>query len=87
MLNGISSDTPHHTWQSRFYDFNLWSQRKEIEKLKYMHRNPVVRGLVQEPEHWRWSSYRILVRMGKLGWFASMIGVGGISPGKKIHYR
>src|SRR5271167_678625 len=47
-LDGISSDTPRHVWQSRFYDFNLWSQRKEIEKLKYMHRNPVARGLVQE---------------------------------------
>ena len=31
-------------WQSRFYDFNQWGQQKEVEKLKYMHRNPVVRG-------------------------------------------
>jgi hypothetical protein len=23
-----------------------------------MHRNPVVRGLVEAPEQWRWSSYR-----------------------------
>jgi putative transposase len=45
-------------WQSRFYDFNLWSQQKEVEKLRYMHRNPVVRGLVASPEDWRWSSYR-----------------------------
>jgi putative transposase len=40
-------------WQRRFYDFNVWSQRKEVEKLKYMHRNPVVRGLVEKPEDWR----------------------------------
>ena len=45
-------------WQSRFYDFNLWGQQKEVEKLKYMHRNPVARGLVASPEDWRWSSYR-----------------------------
>src|SRR5258708_37839650 len=45
-------------WQSRFYDFNLWAKHKEGEKLKYMHRNPVVRGLVASPEDWRWSSYR-----------------------------
>jgi len=45
-------------WQRRFYDFNLWSQRKEIEKLRYLHRNPVVRGLVADPADWRWSSYR-----------------------------
>ena len=49
---------PQHIWQRRFYDFNVWSQRKEVEKLKYMHRNPVVRGLVEKPEDWRWSSYR-----------------------------
>ena len=28
-----------------------------MEKLKYMHRNPVERGLVAAPEDWRWSSY------------------------------
>lgn len=47
-----------HVWQRRFYDLNVWSQRKRIEKLRYMHRNPVQRGLVQEPEQWRWSSFR-----------------------------
>jgi len=49
---------PNHVWQRRFYDFNLWSQRKEAEKLRYMHRNPVERGLVERPEDWRWSSFR-----------------------------
>jgi hypothetical protein len=47
-----------HVGQRRFYDFNVWTARKRIEKLRYMHRNPVVRGLVQEPEQWPWSSYR-----------------------------
>ena len=47
-----------HVWQRRFYDFNVWSDRKRIEKLIYMHRNPVMRGLVQAPEQWPWSSYR-----------------------------
>lgn len=45
-------------WQLRFYDFNVWSTPKHVEKLKYMHRNPVTRGLVSLPEGWRWSSYR-----------------------------
>jgi putative transposase len=30
-----------HVWQRRFYDFNVWSERKRVEKLRYMHRNPV----------------------------------------------
>ena len=49
---------PQHVWQKRFYDFNVWSERKRIEKLRYLHRNPVKRGLVASPELWRWSSFR-----------------------------
>jgi putative transposase len=45
-------------WQKRFYDFNVWSERKHVEKLRYIHRNPVKRGLVSRPEDWMWSSYR-----------------------------
>ncbi len=45
-------------WQARFYDFNVWTTKKRVEKLRYMHRNPVKRGLVKSPEEWRWSSYR-----------------------------
>jgi putative transposase len=45
-------------WQKRFYDFNVWSTRKRVEKLRYMHRNPVKRGLVDYPEKWKWSSFR-----------------------------
>jgi putative transposase len=45
-------------WQARYYDFNVFTDRKRIEKLKYMHRNPVTRGLVAEPENWAWSSFR-----------------------------
>jgi putative transposase len=47
-----------HFWQPRFYDFNVWSRKKYLEKLRYMHRNPVTRGLVERPEQWRWSSFR-----------------------------
>ena len=34
--------------------------------LKYMHRNPVVRGLVARPEDWPWSSFRHYA-MGEIG--------------------
>jgi hypothetical protein len=40
------------------HDFNVFTERKHIEKLRYMHRNPVKRGLVSSPELWRWSSFR-----------------------------
>ena len=51
-----SSERPF--WQARYYDFNVFSEDKRVEKLRYMHRNPVVRGLVEKPEDWPWSSFR-----------------------------
>jgi len=48
----------HPFWQPRYYDFNVWSERKRVEKLRYLHRNPVTRGLVAAPEDWAWSSFR-----------------------------
>ena len=47
-----------HFWQARYYDFNVWTKRKRVEKLCYIHRNPVKRGLVERPEDWAWSSFR-----------------------------
>jgi putative transposase len=47
-----------HIWQRRFYDFVVFSESKRVEKLRYMHRNPVKRGLVLEPQQWTWSSFR-----------------------------
>lgn len=45
-------------WLPRYYDFNVFSDRKKTEKLRYMHRNPVTRGLTHKPEDYRWSSFR-----------------------------
>jgi putative transposase len=45
-------------WQARYYDFNVFTERKRVEKLRYMHRNPIKRGLIVEPEDWAWSSFR-----------------------------
>ena len=44
-------------WQRRYYDFNVFTEDKRVEKLMYMHRNPVVRGLVKNPEDYPWSSF------------------------------
>ena len=64
-----ASGTPIHAerfWQARFYDFNVWTERKRIEKLRYIHRNPVERELVSSPEQWPWSSFRWYL-CGELG--------------------
>ena len=53
-------------WQAHYYDFNVHSHEKHVEKLRYMHRNPVVRGLAAKPEDWMWSSFRHY-QMGERG--------------------
>jgi putative transposase len=47
-----------HFWQKRYYDFNVLTNAKFNEKLSYLHRNPVRRGLCERPEDWMWSSFR-----------------------------
>ena len=54
----LLADGAEHFWQKRFYDFNVYSEEKFTEKIHYMHANPVKRGLVANPEDWKWSSYR-----------------------------
>ena len=55
--HGHPPDAGEHLWMKRYYDFNVYSQPKIAEKLHYMHQNPVVRGLVERPEQWDWSSF------------------------------
>ena len=47
-----------HLWQARFCDFVVRTPAKKREKLRYIHDNPVRRGLVLEPGQWAWSSIR-----------------------------
>jgi hypothetical protein len=57
VVNNRQSGRCFDFWQRRYYDFNVFRQPKHVEKLRYMHRNPVKRGLVKSPELWPWSSF------------------------------
>jgi putative transposase len=39
-----------HFWKRRYYDFNVHNEQKRAEKLRYMHRNSVMRGVVKKLE-------------------------------------
>lgn len=41
----FGEETQRAFWQARYYDFNVWTIKKRFEKLRYMQRNPVKRGL------------------------------------------
>jgi putative transposase len=58
LWKSVVDESMKHFWQRRFYDFNVWTAKKRIEKLNYMHMNPVKRGLVEDPKLWMGSSYR-----------------------------
>jgi len=77
-------------WQARYYDFNVWGERKFVEKLRYIHRNPVKRGLIERPEDWSWSSFRHYAS-GDLGpveieshWTARKRELAGVSPTARV---
>jgi putative transposase len=53
----LKSPNQKQLWQRRYYDFNVSSTEKFTEKLQYIHRNPVTRGLVTKPEDYHWSSF------------------------------
>ncbi len=38
------------------YDRNIHSEAELLEKINYIHNNPVKRGLVKTPGEWEWSS-------------------------------
>jgi putative transposase len=73
-------------WCKRYYDFNVYTEEKRKEKLRYMHRNPVTRGLVEEPDQWLWSSFRHWLT-GERGvveiesvWTVKQRGESGLNP-------
>jgi putative transposase len=63
--SGEQTDSGHF-WQKRYYDRNIRSYSDFAEKLRYIHRNPVKRGLCERPEDWLWSSFRHYA-LGELG--------------------
>jgi putative transposase len=41
-----------HFWQKRYYDFNIRNYPQFVEKLRYIHHNPVKAGLCERPQDW-----------------------------------
>ena len=54
----VHDQAHYRVWQRRFYVMNVFSETKRLEKLNYMHANPVKRGLCSSPDQWPWSSFR-----------------------------
>ena len=48
----------YQLWQEGTHPEKILDQRMLIQKLEYIHYNPVRKGYVNDPSHWRYSSYR-----------------------------
>jgi putative transposase len=48
----------YRVWQRRFVPFGVFTKKKMMEKIDYMHHNPVKRGLAASSAEWPWSSWR-----------------------------
>ena len=52
----INSD--FQVWQEGFHPQLIQSEEMLLQKIVYIHQNPIKRGLVDRPEEWRYSSAR-----------------------------
>jgi putative transposase len=59
------SDQTYQVWQEGFHPKAIQNEQMLMQKIEYIHYNPVRRGYVDNPENWRYSSYRQYV--GKEG--------------------
>jgi putative transposase len=48
----------YQVWQEGFHPKLITSESMLQQKVDYIHQNPVRRGYVDDPAHWRYSSYR-----------------------------
>jgi putative transposase len=48
----------YQVWQEGFHPQQILNSDMFIQKIEYIHYNPVKRGFVDMPEHWKYSSAR-----------------------------
>ncbi len=51
-------DREYQFWQEGSHPEMIQDENMMWQKLEYIHNNPVKRGYVDEPTHWRYSSAR-----------------------------
>jgi len=52
-------ETTYQVWQEGMQPKLIQDEKIMIQKIEYIHNNPVKRGYVDEAQHWRYSSARV----------------------------
>ena len=69
-----------HLFQGRYKAVIVEKDNHLLSLCRYVVLNPVRVGLIKRPEHWRWSSYRAMIGLGKrpsflmIDWVLSQFG-------------
>lgn len=70
---GCKHNQEYKVWQPSYHPIALQTEYFFKQKLNYIHQNPVKKGYVHEPEHWRFSSagnygghYNVAINIDKL---------------------
>lgn len=56
-------DRDYQLWQEGSHPQRIMNDEMTWQKIEYIHNNPVKRGYVDDPVHWRYSSARNYARM------------------------
>jgi putative transposase len=56
--NPSHTDSIHQFWEEGYHPKHIYGDRMMIQKIEYVHQNPVKRGYVDREEEWRYSSAR-----------------------------
>ena len=51
-------NTTYQLWQKGFQPKQILSEQMMLDRINYIHNNPIKRGYVDEANHWRYSSAR-----------------------------
>jgi len=51
-------ESQYQVWQEGIHPELIQTEKMLFQKMEYIHHNPVERGYIDEPEHWRYSSAR-----------------------------
>jgi hypothetical protein len=56
------TESEYQVWQEGSKPKQIQNDEMMWQKLDYIHQNPMKRGFVDDPTHWRWSSTRNYAR-------------------------
>ncbi len=55
---GRKREQKYKIWQDEYHPKAIYSEEFLLQKVEYVHNNPVRKGLILKPEYWRFSSAR-----------------------------